>query len=407
MKKLVITLSIILISSLIFTEKTSAHPGRTDSNGGHTCRTNCAKWGLKTGEYHYHNGGGSSTNSANKTTRNVNTSQPKPKPTYTQADVDEGKSKGKARGYDDGYSRNTKNSAADTGNEGYKKGYAAGYEAGYKEGIEKIKQEDSEAGTSSGLIDGKNAFLKGENQEVSNNTAKSADWNSAYKIAFDKSYKQEKILLHSEQVGFKLGYSLADLDIPSEFTKEEAVRKNFEKHYKTAYDKRIAEVNLKHGKLGIKDGYALNSLSINSIDSRFTDSYKKGYEEGKSKRKEEVMLEGYNLAFIQLKYQESYKNDNDQLREWHKEGFDSNLVASEIKDTAFDHGYENSTYMISDEFTVNEEAVALYDSLFYEGQELKSQEKQQKIKTVAGVALPVGGLAAGGFFLRQRRVKKG
>ena len=32
-----------------------AHPGRTDANGGHTCRTNCEKWGLQYGEYHYHN----------------------------------------------------------------------------------------------------------------------------------------------------------------------------------------------------------------------------------------------------------------------------------------------------------------------------------------------------------------
>lgn len=40
-----------------------AHPGRTDSKGGHYCRTNCAKWGLKDGEYHYHNGKGSNTES--------------------------------------------------------------------------------------------------------------------------------------------------------------------------------------------------------------------------------------------------------------------------------------------------------------------------------------------------------
>lgn len=31
-----------------------AHPGRTDSAGGHTCRTNCTSWGLSNGEYHYH-----------------------------------------------------------------------------------------------------------------------------------------------------------------------------------------------------------------------------------------------------------------------------------------------------------------------------------------------------------------
>lgn len=35
-----------------------AHPGRTDSSGGHTCYTNCESYGLEYGEYHYHNGGG-------------------------------------------------------------------------------------------------------------------------------------------------------------------------------------------------------------------------------------------------------------------------------------------------------------------------------------------------------------
>ncbi|OGM91505.1 hypothetical protein A2755_00135 [Candidatus Wolfebacteria bacterium RIFCSPHIGHO2_01_FULL_48_22] len=32
-----------------------AHPGRTDSYGCHTCRTNCPSWGLEYGEYHCHN----------------------------------------------------------------------------------------------------------------------------------------------------------------------------------------------------------------------------------------------------------------------------------------------------------------------------------------------------------------
>src|SRR3989344_6831902 len=51
MKKIILILIaiILLTPSLIL-----AHPGRTDSSGGHTCRTNCASWGLSTGEYHYH-----------------------------------------------------------------------------------------------------------------------------------------------------------------------------------------------------------------------------------------------------------------------------------------------------------------------------------------------------------------
>lgn len=46
----------ILLSLFLFTGSASAHPGRTDSSGGHTCRTNCENWGLDQGEYHSHGG---------------------------------------------------------------------------------------------------------------------------------------------------------------------------------------------------------------------------------------------------------------------------------------------------------------------------------------------------------------
>lgn len=64
---------ILLLPSII-----SAHPGRTDSNGGHVCRTNCEKWGLEYGEYHHHNGGGSKSN--NSTGSSSDTSKPVPTP---------------------------------------------------------------------------------------------------------------------------------------------------------------------------------------------------------------------------------------------------------------------------------------------------------------------------------------
>lgn len=51
MKKCIYVLSIIVMSIIILysvTFEVKAHPGRTDSNGGHTNRS--------TGEYHYHHG---------------------------------------------------------------------------------------------------------------------------------------------------------------------------------------------------------------------------------------------------------------------------------------------------------------------------------------------------------------
>lgn len=47
----------------------AAHPGRTDSRGGHHCWTNCKKWGHKTGSWHKHNSGKSKKSSkSNKKT---------------------------------------------------------------------------------------------------------------------------------------------------------------------------------------------------------------------------------------------------------------------------------------------------------------------------------------------------
>lgn len=69
MKKVVGVL-LIIVSLFIGIEKVSAHPGRTDKYGCHTCRTNCAYWGLSYGQYHCHNGGSSSSSrSYNTTTR--------------------------------------------------------------------------------------------------------------------------------------------------------------------------------------------------------------------------------------------------------------------------------------------------------------------------------------------------
>jgi len=45
---------LLLIFFLSFSQFVSAHPGNTDSSGGHTCYTNCEEYGLSYGEYHYH-----------------------------------------------------------------------------------------------------------------------------------------------------------------------------------------------------------------------------------------------------------------------------------------------------------------------------------------------------------------
>lgn len=67
-------MAFVIVVLLMTITPISAHSGRTDANGGHCCRTNCAKWGLRDGEYHYHNDGGSSSSSSN-TSGNSSTNQ--------------------------------------------------------------------------------------------------------------------------------------------------------------------------------------------------------------------------------------------------------------------------------------------------------------------------------------------
>ena len=51
---LLLLVAIIILSFSFGPTATFAHPGRTDSAGCHTCRTNCPNWGLSYGEYHCH-----------------------------------------------------------------------------------------------------------------------------------------------------------------------------------------------------------------------------------------------------------------------------------------------------------------------------------------------------------------
>lgn len=56
MKKKILILVVFCSMLLFFPKNVLAHPGKTDGNGCHYCRTNCSKWGLNNDEYHCHNG---------------------------------------------------------------------------------------------------------------------------------------------------------------------------------------------------------------------------------------------------------------------------------------------------------------------------------------------------------------
>ncbi|WP_088032004.1 YHYH domain-containing protein [Evansella clarkii] len=402
--------SLVIIMLSFSSYDTLAHPGRTDANGGHTCRTNCERWGLEYGEYHKHNNGnssssGSSSTSANSgSSSNTGTTNSQPKPSYSQADVDEGKAAGESQGFEDGYNRNEKAANTSTGNEGYQKGYATGYEAGYQKGLQKIKEEDITDGTAIGEKDGKAAFKNEEESKASFDESKSEDWNAAYKDAFLTAYAHAEHVDSSRSAGYELGYSLKDLVVPDKYKHDDELRKAFEQMYRAGYKKRTKEENEDHFDRGKEVGYALGSLETSEVDTKFQESYIEGYEEGKSERKEEIISDGFQSAFIHMDFKQSTDYEDKEAIQWYKEGYESNEIAKQIKETAFENGRNNSKYFIPEEIKVNEQSIKLYDKLFEEGQTVRSAENKKKLLVAAGVSVGIGGTATGAYLIRRKKL---
>ncbi|MTV47720.1 MBL fold metallo-hydrolase [Heliobacillus mobilis] len=86
MKKQRAILTSTVLSAILLTTSVPAlaHPGRTDSDGGHTCRTNCEKWCLQPSKYHYHNADGS-VRRVNEQPTEQESSTPEPAQTWDQA----------------------------------------------------------------------------------------------------------------------------------------------------------------------------------------------------------------------------------------------------------------------------------------------------------------------------------
>jgi tetratricopeptide (TPR) repeat protein len=97
-KKIVLSIVCFLCCLLLLSPLTvSAHPGRTDRNGGHHCWTNCEKWGLSFGQYHYHNGGGNNSKSGSRSTAKKST----PKPQIDEKQVEANRHYKKAKSFYD------------------------------------------------------------------------------------------------------------------------------------------------------------------------------------------------------------------------------------------------------------------------------------------------------------------
>lgn len=392
-----------LIFFFVVPSLVSAHPGRTDSNGGHTCRTNCTeRWGLQYGEYHYHNGGSGGSGGSSSF-----------KPSYNpKVERDKGYNVGYKKGYELGY-RKGYNETVDYSykTDEYKEGWEQGFDEGFDAGIAQIEleekqKEEKEKGNKDGLSDGEKAFNLGKTKEEYIKTNFDSDfYKEGYVSGFTVGWETSREKKKYYDLGFELGYKQDNLVLDTN-TKSKELLDEFEKGFNEGVKKRDNEVTETLQKQGYEDGLALNTNKpSNTTKQIYINAYTEGYEKGRNFMKKEVTSFGHTFAFqsINLIIPEEYKG-NKELENWFSEGFNSNELAKEIKEVAFENG--KKVFGKSDEVPEEyKEGAKIYQIRYEEGVKKGEERKETMQNAIIGVGV-LAGISGGGYAAFKRRKKK-
>jgi hypothetical protein len=386
-----------------------AHPGRTDSNGGHTCRTNCGSWGLSTGEYHYHNGGGTtSSNSTSSRSTNINDKDCTDFATYDEM-IAYWNSKGYSATYDPENLDGWGNGKVDDGipcEAPY--GYDLTLINNSPQQKAKIQEEKDNA---KGEKDGYPAGLNDGYQEKSSNMSK-ANGSEAYKVGYavgyNKGYEEGKKKIESAKTkagneGYALGEKQDKIVIPAAYTNHAGLKKSFEDGFNKGVTDRVEKKKKEYKELGYNDGKKDINSPPKNVEEMYVAAYQEGYNNGQSELKESYIKQGYEAAFTMLKYQDP-KLNNDKFTDWYKEGFQSNKEINQIKKAAYRLGKEGEDLKIPSKYKKAEPIFKHHYQLGY----MEYKDKQNKLMATGGVGAVALAAAGGGWygFRRKRNGKK-
>ncbi|MGI2748930.1 YHYH domain-containing protein [Bacillus cytotoxicus] len=303
-RKLFLTTSVALLVAPV---SVYAHPGRTDANGGHTCRTNCEKWGLQYGEYHYHN-----KSASNNTTNSTTSSQ------------NNGAAEAKAQQKVEAEKQRVAEEQRKAEEERQRKEEAQ-------------RKADTEKGQADGQKNGEIDFQAGKNDVEVHITGKS----EAYKQAFTNAYSSAWSLAEQRKVHFEKGKeqglaqeTMDDSQVAPEF------KANFAEGFQIGNKERTEKIKKEQEEIGKKDGETLAEKNPrNNEKEEYVKAYEAAYEKSYKNTKKRIEKEGYTYAFenYDLKVPSKYKQ-NDLQKKWFTEGFHSNKKAKTIREEGYKKG---------------------------------------------------------------------
>lgn len=232
---------IFMILWMVSANTTFAHPGNTDSSGGHTCRTNCEDWGLNYGEYHYHD----ST------------------PASSVSDYEDGYD----RGYELAYSSTSQCEEEYErwweGPQEFGDGYEQGIDDGHQEGLLVCYEDSHQAGYDQGYSDYIDDYeYNAETDELYDSTS--------YEKGYVDGWAQAESEVDSEEVEAVSNESSDDSSMDSSEdaeSEEELPDIDQESLYDDGYDE---------GFIAAEEDYLYNDFNSDVIEKEL-EGYKKGY----------------------------------------------------------------------------------------------------------------------------------
>ncbi|MDP9726875.1 hypothetical protein J2W44_006028 [Priestia aryabhattai] len=294
-------------------------------------------------------------------------------------------------------------------NQWFVMGYTVGYEKAKrnkeaeKKAIEEQESSNGEQeGYQQGLEDYKHATVAYNPPQI---PAKSKDWNKGFSLGYTKAIEVMDLSVKAKKDGYIQGLEEVAMNVPELYSADEITRKAYEEGFQSGQQEQLEKVKKEYKQEGYKQGYALKALSVPSgLSSEVATAFEKGYSKGEKQRHKDVRQEGFNAAFTYTTYHSpSAYQTNTRLLESYKEGFQSNKVANQLRKDAYEEGWKlGDTMKIPAKYKHTKPAVAMYKHYYELG---KKKQKQTAMEILIGILLVVVAL---GIYIKftRRKAKK-
>jgi len=393
---------IALLLCFIFASAVQAHPGRTDSSGGHNCSDASKAKGLCTG-YHYHNGGGSSSSgssSSGTSTSSSSNNQSGDKDCSNFSSYDEVVAYWNAKGYTKDYDPERLDGWGNVVDDGIPCEAPSGYDKAKINGsAEQVAQkaaqqaaqqaaEDKAKGDTEGYSVG---YQAGYTAATKNTSASGSDsYRQGYQSGYERGYTEGTTKLASDReaaivAGTEQGKRQDNIDIPAPYKGNAVLETAFTEAFNKAVIERDELKVKEFTELGYNDGknYIENNIP-KDVKELYVKAYQEGFDKGVKELKETYVKQGYEAALTLSAYKKPALS-NSKFVEWYKEGFDYGVTeGKKIKEVGRKLALEGKAYKFPAKYVKGE---VFFKAGYDEGKVEYEKSLEQGEKALKGMGL--------------------